>query len=717
MDIEPTFKGYVEDEKDALLIIQATMDGKLKHIPRRPYEIERSYLITSGNIFVFIEEISGIKRWTDGVTWSPSRIAGKFLIYKEIDRSIIFNMNKFKYLPKKYEYITNKNKNPKNKKSLIQVNDVNNKEIPRIKLLPLLNNRNGSNRKNKDRDNTPYRTTDFNGIQEKLTYTEPVGNQSSSDSNDDSSGENNIDYPKNNSPYSELSKKVPFKFFHSTKYTGLIKKTISVSLKRENSKQQETFHIVSYYTIDDVKKNRLMTPKDSLIFRNIKLNTELIKAMENIKLGNPKIITREKKASTSPENISSKNFENTLNTGTYQSLQYIPSYYSNIPITGTPNIIQPNSFSKHVTNHNGTMDENFGNNTREGSDNSQNSSTINNMIPVVGSFFGGNSNNKFNPNNNMGLNNDAEGFSSSVPHNGYPVQPGSYYINQRQPFSNNMLYMNAENGNTQNAMFNNADVSTGFPTASVSQLNLHQNHNNPYGYYHQGTTNVNGYSTSDSNINNGLYSQNEIVQSVASSSFPSSDTGYSNINIIRGNSTSSNNLNNIIPAIRTNATYTLYPVTISPSTNNQIPGIVNNNAVVAGNNMGNPTMNYLNNCVSYSIPSTTQTFITPNNTNRVAEPSLGNIIPTPVSLQNKNITKNSGALSYVGKYNNGSATNYFKAPETNNQIGSSLTNQQMNISSDLNNLKTEDINNSSFNAPTQYTSNIYTYPGAQHSTN
>ena len=41
MDIEPTFKGYIEDEDDALLILQATLDGKLKHIPRRPYEIER----------------------------------------------------------------------------------------------------------------------------------------------------------------------------------------------------------------------------------------------------------------------------------------------------------------------------------------------------------------------------------------------------------------------------------------------------------------------------------------------------------------------------------------------------------------------------------------------------------------------------------------------------------------------------------------------------
>ncbi|CAO3597762.1 unnamed protein product [Absidia cylindrospora] len=27
----------------------------------------------------------GIKRWTDGLVWSPSRIFGNFLIYRELD--------------------------------------------------------------------------------------------------------------------------------------------------------------------------------------------------------------------------------------------------------------------------------------------------------------------------------------------------------------------------------------------------------------------------------------------------------------------------------------------------------------------------------------------------------------------------------------------------------------------------------------------------------
>lgn len=31
---------------------------------------------------------SGIKRWTDGLVWSPSRILGNFLIYRELDKRV-----------------------------------------------------------------------------------------------------------------------------------------------------------------------------------------------------------------------------------------------------------------------------------------------------------------------------------------------------------------------------------------------------------------------------------------------------------------------------------------------------------------------------------------------------------------------------------------------------------------------------------------------------
>lgn len=44
-------------------------------------------MITSGSVFVFDEEESGIKRWTDGFFWSPSRILGNFLLYRETDKN------------------------------------------------------------------------------------------------------------------------------------------------------------------------------------------------------------------------------------------------------------------------------------------------------------------------------------------------------------------------------------------------------------------------------------------------------------------------------------------------------------------------------------------------------------------------------------------------------------------------------------------------------
>ena len=82
----PTFTGFVQNTTDALILFEACMSRKLHHVPRRPHDRERSQLIQSGNIFIYEEKESGIKRWTDGVAWSPSRILGNFLIYRELDK-------------------------------------------------------------------------------------------------------------------------------------------------------------------------------------------------------------------------------------------------------------------------------------------------------------------------------------------------------------------------------------------------------------------------------------------------------------------------------------------------------------------------------------------------------------------------------------------------------------------------------------------------------
>lgn len=46
-------------------------------------------MIQSGNTFIYEEKTTGIKRWTDGVIWSPSRILGNFLVYRELDKPFL----------------------------------------------------------------------------------------------------------------------------------------------------------------------------------------------------------------------------------------------------------------------------------------------------------------------------------------------------------------------------------------------------------------------------------------------------------------------------------------------------------------------------------------------------------------------------------------------------------------------------------------------------
>ncbi|KAL1920338.1 uncharacterized protein VTP21DRAFT_1484 [Calcarisporiella thermophila] len=85
MSVTETYHGFVETTQDTLLIFEACRRGLLPRVCRRLHEKERR-LIRSGTVFVFDERESGIKRWTDGLVWSPSRILGNFLLYRELDK-------------------------------------------------------------------------------------------------------------------------------------------------------------------------------------------------------------------------------------------------------------------------------------------------------------------------------------------------------------------------------------------------------------------------------------------------------------------------------------------------------------------------------------------------------------------------------------------------------------------------------------------------------
>ncbi|KAJ7074477.1 Gti1/Pac2 family-domain-containing protein [Mycena amicta] len=83
----PPYSGWIETTGDALIILEAASARRnlIPRITRRLVDNERS-MIVSGSVFVFDEEESGIKRWTDGYYWSPSRILGNFLVYRETDK-------------------------------------------------------------------------------------------------------------------------------------------------------------------------------------------------------------------------------------------------------------------------------------------------------------------------------------------------------------------------------------------------------------------------------------------------------------------------------------------------------------------------------------------------------------------------------------------------------------------------------------------------------
>ncbi|KIO22283.1 hypothetical protein M407DRAFT_79382 [Tulasnella calospora MUT 4182] len=82
---EPPWVGFLETTEDALLILEAARRRLVPRVTRRLADRERK-LINSGSVFVFEEEESGIKRWADGLLWSPSRILGNFLLYRETNK-------------------------------------------------------------------------------------------------------------------------------------------------------------------------------------------------------------------------------------------------------------------------------------------------------------------------------------------------------------------------------------------------------------------------------------------------------------------------------------------------------------------------------------------------------------------------------------------------------------------------------------------------------
>ncbi|EGC42308.1 cAMP independent regulatory protein [Histoplasma capsulatum var. duboisii H88] len=79
-----TYNGHVRTPADAIILFEACRIGLLPRVQRRLSEKERQS-VKSGSVFVWDEREAGMRRWTDGKSWSASRVSGSFLTYREME--------------------------------------------------------------------------------------------------------------------------------------------------------------------------------------------------------------------------------------------------------------------------------------------------------------------------------------------------------------------------------------------------------------------------------------------------------------------------------------------------------------------------------------------------------------------------------------------------------------------------------------------------------
>ena len=85
--MSPSWIGFVDDTHDIATLFEAAISGRIPVCERRPHDKEKQGLIQNGTVIIYDEDASGIKRWTDARSWSPSRVLGKFLVYREVNKT------------------------------------------------------------------------------------------------------------------------------------------------------------------------------------------------------------------------------------------------------------------------------------------------------------------------------------------------------------------------------------------------------------------------------------------------------------------------------------------------------------------------------------------------------------------------------------------------------------------------------------------------------
>jgi len=242
MSLEPTFVGYVGTSNDALLIFEAARGNQiLQKVSRRPHDRERDRLIKSGNIFVFDEASSGIRRWTDGVAWSPSRILGNYLIYRQLERPLQPGEKK------------------RAQKHRLSNGGRAGSDHPELDSPERLKSDLSPGRSPSPREaGGPIRS-----------HSKKIKSDSSSNASDNGSiGHNNKQRRWSEEQEKELAGSLTDSY--GFKEGGLIKKTMSVEY------EGSVHHLVSYYTIDDVMLSRLAAPSNDPRLAELDIGQDLM---------------------------------------------------------------------------------------------------------------------------------------------------------------------------------------------------------------------------------------------------------------------------------------------------------------------------------------------------------------------------------------------------------------------------------------------------------
>lgn len=227
---KPTWHGFLDTTKDAMTIVEAALQGRLSHISRRPHDKERAEMLTSGTVLVYEENASGIKRWTDAVHWSPSRVMNNCLIYRQLVRAL----------------------KPEEKKAALNPS-CGSKRKRKGSASPSVTNR-GENIHNASDE---YEHSTMGNLPEDVDPTEPFGKVYEN-------------FAQTLTPDQQRHYCGSLVDSYEFKEGGLMKKTISVKY------QGTHHHIISYYSLEDVVSGKLKRPFQDPKLANIQPRPELL---------------------------------------------------------------------------------------------------------------------------------------------------------------------------------------------------------------------------------------------------------------------------------------------------------------------------------------------------------------------------------------------------------------------------------------------------------